>query len=69
MMKGIFNLNSETPLLTPLLGFAFFFAVYFSSDIFQITLFSANIVPYLNLSIGVALPFLLFGVGKIRKKI
>lgn len=67
MIKGIFNLDGETPLLSPLLAFTMFFATYFSRDVFEITKFSANIAPYLNLSFGLLVPILLFFTAKIRK--
>jgi spore germination protein KB len=69
LLKSMFGLKSDTPLLTPLLGFAFFFAVYYSSDIFQLSQFSKYIAPYLNLSLGFAVPVILFITGKIRKMI
>jgi spore germination protein KB len=69
LLKSMFGLKSDAPLLTPLLGFALFFAAYFSSDIFQLTKFSKYVAPYLNLFFGLAIPVILFITGKIRKMI
>ncbi len=69
LLKSMFGLKSNTPLLTPLLGFALFFAVYFCSDIFQLAKFSKYVVPYFNLFFGLAVPVILFITGKIRKMI
>jgi spore germination protein KB len=69
LLKNMFNLHGEVPLLTPLLGLALFFAMYYSSDIFELAVFSKDVAPYLNLTFGLAIPVLLFIVGKIRKMI
>lgn len=69
MIKNVFGLNGETPLLTPIIGFAFFFAVYFGNSTFELISFSRNIVPYLNLSLGLGVPLVLFAVAKIRKMV
>jgi len=69
LIKNIFKLKSQTPLLTAILGFGLFFAIFFSSDMFQLILFSNNISPILNLTFGLMLPFILFLTAKIRKMI
>lgn len=69
LFKSLFGLSGETPLLTAVLGFGLFFAIYFSSNIFELAQFSKYVAPYLNLSLGLGIPIILFIIGKIRKKI
>ncbi len=69
LVKNIFGLKSDTPVLTAILGFAFFFAVFLSSNLFELNLFMTNISPFINIPFGFILPVLLFITAKIRKMI
>ncbi len=69
LIKNIFDLKSDTPLLTPILAFTFFFALYYTRSILGLALFSRYIVPYMNIAFGLALPVILFVTAKIRKMI
>lgn len=69
LVKNIFGLKSDTPLLTPIVAFTFFFALYYTRAIFGLALLSKHIVPYMNLAFGFAIPVLLFITAKIRKMI
>lgn len=69
LLKGIFRLKNDIPVLTALMGLAFFLAVYLCNDIFELTTFSKHVVTVVNLALGVAVPFLLFLTGKARKLI
>jgi hypothetical protein len=67
LIRNVFNLNSQTPALTAVAGFCFFFAVYLCNDSFELESFSYNIITYGNITLFVFLPVLLFVVAKIRK--
>ncbi len=69
MIKNTANLRGEVPLLTPILSLSFFFAVFYANSSFEMIRFSRNIVPYMNLTMGLALPLLLFITAKIRRMI
>lgn len=67
LIKYLFNLKNEVPVLTAVLGFALFFAIYLNSDIFELVLFSRYVTYYFNLSLFVGVPIILFIIAKIRK--
>lgn len=69
LIKNMFHLKNDVPVLTAILGFMMFFAIFFSSDMFQLADFSSYISPYLNLSIGMLIPLILFITAKIRRMV
>ena len=66
-IKHVFDLKSQTPVLTAILALCFFFAVCFCDNILELIAFSEKIVPYVNLPLGIGVPFVLFITAKIRK--
>jgi spore germination protein KB len=69
LVKNIFGLKTDTPALTAILGFTFFFSVFLSSNLFELNLFMTDVSPYISISLGFILPILLFITAKIRKMI
>ncbi|MDD5016876.1 MAG: GerAB/ArcD/ProY family transporter [Eubacteriales bacterium] len=67
MIKHVFKLTSQTPVLTAILGFCFFFAVCFCDNIFELATFSEKVVTPVNLMLAIGVPFVLFITAKIRK--
>lgn len=67
LLKNLFNLGNEVPVLTAVLGFAVFFAIYISSHVFELVLFSRTIVVIFNLSLFIGIPIILFITAKLRK--
>lgn len=67
LLKYLFNLSNEVPVLTAVLGFAVFFAIYLSSHVFELVIFSRTIVVFFNLLLFIGIPFILFITAKIRK--
>lgn len=67
LLKYLFKLSNEVPVLTAVLGFAVFFAMYLSSHVFELVLFSRTIVVIFNLSLFIGIPFILFITAKVRK--
>jgi spore germination protein KB len=69
LARGIFNIKSELPFLSVFLVFIFLFSQYFCSNTFELQKFSRNISTPGNMVFAVALPFVVYAAGKIRKKI
>ncbi len=69
LIKNVFNLKSQTPALTAVLGFAFFFAVFLNNNVFELVIFSETIVVVCNLALGFVVPLALFITAKARKMI
>lgn len=69
LIRGVFNIKSELPLVSVFLVFMFFFTQYFCSNTFELQTYSRKIIVPLNIILEVGLPFIIFFVGKIRKKI
>lgn len=67
LLRELFGLKREVPLLTAVMGFAFVFSDYICSDIFQLIKFSQYITPWFNLSFGLGIPFALYVTAKARK--
>ena len=69
LIRDIFRLNRPTPVLTAVLGFGYFFAIYICNDSYELFKFSEYIVPPVNLTLGLVMPVLLFITAKVRKLI
>ncbi|HBN82547.1 MAG TPA: hypothetical protein DDZ89_01755 [Clostridiales bacterium] len=69
LAKGVFNIKSELPFISVFLVFMFLFTQYFCSNTLELQTFSRSIAFPTNIIITIVLPFMLFVVGKIRKKI
>ena len=69
LIRDIFQLKRPIPVLTAVLGFGYFFAIYICNDSYELFKFSEYIVPPVNLALGLCLPVLLFITAKVRKLI
>ncbi len=67
LLREIFNLKRQVPLLTAVMGLTYVFSTYFSNDIFELNTFMQYIEPWFTLTLGVGLPLALFIVAKARK--
>ncbi len=67
MLRAIFGLKRDVPLLTAVMGFAYFFSIYFCADVFQLILFSQYVEPWFNIGFGFGIPVALFFTAKARK--
>ncbi len=67
LLREIFGLKREVPLLTAVMGFAFVFSIYLCADVFELIKFSQFVAPWFNLSLGLGIPFALFFTAKARK--
>jgi len=67
LLRDIFSLNRQIPLLTAVMGFAYVFAIYICADVFELITFSQYIAPWFNLTFGLGIPFALFVTAKARK--
>ena len=69
LIRDIFGLKHEVPVLTAVLGFGYFFSIYLCNDIFELVEFSEYIATPANLILWFGTPLLLFITAKIRKMI
>lgn len=69
LVKNIFDLKSDTPVLTAIMGFIFFFIIFLSSNLFELNLFMTHVSPFINIPFGFIIPLLLYITAKIRKMI
>ena len=67
MLRGIFGLRRNVPLLTAVMGFSYFFAIFFCADVFELLLFSQYVTPWFNIGFGFGIPVALFVTAKVRK--
>ena len=67
LIRDIFGLKRQVPLLTAVIGFAYIFAIYVCTDVFELIAFSQHVVPWFNLPLGLGIPFALFVTAKARK--
>lgn len=67
LLREIFNLERQVPLLTAVMGMTYVFSYYFSKDIFELKTFSQYIEPWFSITLGVGIPLVLFIVAKARK--
>ncbi|MDD2221684.1 MAG: GerAB/ArcD/ProY family transporter, partial [Clostridia bacterium] len=69
LIKNVFNLNSQLPALTAVLGFAFFFAVFLNNNVFELVIFSQTVAFVGSLALCFVVPLALFITAKARKMI
>lgn len=69
LLKEHFKIQNVRPLLIIYLLFVFFLSLIISKSSFELTALSRNILTYINIIVGFAIPILVFIVGKIRKKL
>jgi hypothetical protein len=67
LLREIFGLKREVPLLTAVMGLTFVFSIYFSTDIYEIDTFSSYVEPWFILTFSLGIPFALFITAKARK--
>ncbi|MGI5849580.1 MAG: GerAB/ArcD/ProY family transporter [Christensenellales bacterium] len=66
LIKNVFNLKNQTPVLTAILGAGLVFAIFYK-DSFELIEFSQTIISFVNLIFGLGIPFILFITAKARK--
>ncbi|AKL96012.1 spore germination protein KB [Clostridium aceticum] len=69
MIKSLFNLSDTKPLINIFLIFIYIFSLYICNSRFELEQFSAKVFTPVNVVLFIILPFLIFAVGKIRKKV
>ncbi|KAB3525721.1 GerAB/ArcD/ProY family transporter [Alkaliphilus serpentinus] len=69
MVKSVFNFQDTKPFINVLCLFLFILSLYLTESSFELAEFSTKIALPVNLILGLAIPVLLFIVGKVRKKI
>ncbi len=69
IIKSLFSLSEKKSLVSPVTLFAFIFSLYLARNRLELAEFSKYIGLPLNIFFGFAIPFILFVIGKIRKKI
>ncbi len=69
LMKSIFKLSETKSLISPILLFAGIGALYLFENRFELERFSSYIATPVNVIFEFIIPFAVFGIGKIRKKI
>lgn len=69
MLKSIFKLKETKSIITPIIIFAGIGALFFFKNRFELEAFSNKIALPTNIIFEFIIPFLIFGIGKLRKKI
>ncbi|NLY43293.1 MAG: endospore germination permease [Clostridiaceae bacterium] len=69
IIKQLFSLSSSKQFMSPVTMFAYVFSFYVSRNNFELSNFSKYIALQVNIALGFVLPFIVFVIGKIRKKI
>lgn len=69
IIKSIFSLSGTKSLVSPVTIFAYVFSFYIARNGFELANFSNNIGLAANIILGFVLPFIIFVIGKVRKKI
>lgn len=69
MFKSVFKLSEIRPLTSMYIIFIYFLSVYISRSIFELQDFSDKLLIPANIIFGICIPVLIFGIGKIRKKL
>ncbi len=67
LLREIFGLQRQVPLLTAVMGLTYVFSSYISKDIFELNTFLQHIEPWFTLTLGIGIPLMLFIVAKARK--
>ena len=69
IIKSLFKLSDTKPMVSPVLLFAGIGAMFLFKNRFELETFSKYILPTANVIFEFVIPILIFGIGKIRKKI
>lgn len=69
LVKEEFEIENIRPITSIYLLFVFFLTLIIAKSNFELTSLSTNILTAMNIIIGFIIPFAIFIVGKIRKKI
>lgn len=67
--KSVFKLSNAKSIVSPIVIFSGISALYFFKNRFELEAFTNNIALYVNILLEFIIPFIVFGIGKIRKKI
>lgn len=69
LMKSLFGLSDEKPLINIYMVIIYFLSLYLANTVFELERLSSFIVIPGNLILGFAVPVIMLAVGKIRKKV
>ncbi len=69
IVKLHFNLSSVKPLISIYALGILFLSLIIAKSSFELKTLSENVITQLNIIMGLILPMIVFGVGKIRKKV
>jgi spore germination protein KB len=69
IIKSLFSLSDEKPLLSPITIFAFIFSQYIANNRFELEEYSNLISIPASIIFGFVFPLIILIIGKIRKKI
>lgn len=69
LMKSIFKLSGTKSLVSPIVLFAGIGSLYLAKNLFELETFSTIIALPLNTVFTFIIPIIVFGIGKLRKKI
>lgn len=65
--KKIFSLKCRKELVTPMTFGIYVFSQYVANNVFELKEFSEEIGLYINIILGIAVPIIIYIIGKIRK--
>jgi spore germination protein KB len=68
-MKDIFKISADKYLSFPVVLAGYFGSLFFTGSRFELEVFSEKIGLLVNIILGFAVPFIVFGIGKLRKKV
>ena len=69
ILKSLFSLSDEKSLISPITIFAFIFSQFIAHDRFELEDYSKFISIPVSIVFGYIFPFIIFVVGKLRRKI
>lgn len=69
LFQSLFNLKDSKPFINIFLVLSYIFTLYISNGKFELEAFSAQLFTPINCILFIALPMLIFLIGKIRKKV
>ncbi len=69
LIQKLFRLNSQRVMVTPVLFVSYIMSLIIANSIFELEIYSKGIGSLLDIVFGMVVPIIIFGIGKIRKKI
>ncbi|MDD2627428.1 MAG: GerAB/ArcD/ProY family transporter [Clostridia bacterium] len=69
LIQGLFKLNSQRVMVTPVLFVSYIMSLIIANSIFELEIYSKGIGSLLDLAFGIVIPIMIFSIGKIRRKI